>query len=137
MQRFSEFSAERQAVRTVEEWRAFCAKWFDLSAWPCKTSAQLASESLRKRGPIRLGGRQWSYTSWGIDLTPEARYEYCWTLHAVGDPLAFPHMKNRPTPPPGESWAQECPYCEISTDQIGEEVCPQCSRGLVYVYVSD
>lgn len=137
MQRFEEFSAERQCVRTVEQWRAFCAKWFDRSKWPPKGPEQLASESRRKQGPIRLGGRLWGYTSWGIDLTPEARYEYCWTLHAVGDPLTFPHMKDRPTPPPGESWAQECPYCEISTSQIGEEICPQCGRGLVYVYVSD
>jgi len=137
MQRIEEFRAERERVRTLEGWLAFQKKWFDTSGWPVKSSEQLAAESLGKRGPFVLRGRTWGYTTLTYDLTPEARYEYTWTWHTVGDPIKFPHLKDRPTLPPGEGWEQECPYCEISTRDLGEEECPICRRQLVYVSYAD
>ena len=137
MRKIEEFKAERERVRTLENWQAFQKRWFDTSHWPRKSRQQLATESLGKQGPFVLRGRTWSYSTTTYDLSPEARYEYSWTCHTVGDPLRFPHLKGRPEPPPGEWWEQECPYCEISTREIGEETCPQCRRELVYVYFSD
>ncbi len=128
MLRFEEFVAERRRVRTLEDWRAFATRWFDTSAWPIKSPEQRAAEALRKQGPVRLGGRLWGYTTWVYDLSPEARYEYFSTLRRVGDPIRFGAVD----PDSGERRAQECPYCEISTDEPGEAVCPRCGRDLVY-----
>lgn len=87
-------------------------------------------------GPVKLGGRSWSYTFGSYDLTPEARYEYCWTMAKVGSPLKFPHEAGRKKKPK-EGWRQECPYCEISTDELGEAVCPKCGRELADVRYAD
>ena len=83
---FEEFAAERRRVRTLEDWTAFAARWFDTSAWPLKPAEQRAAEAAHKRGPVRLGGRIWSYTTWVYDLTPEARYDANAELAAVRGP---------------------------------------------------
>ena len=135
MRRFAEFDAERRRVRTPEDWRVFASKWFDASSWPMKTPEQRAAESAHKRGPLRVGGRLWSYTSWVYDLSPDARYVYFSTLRRVGDPIRFPGSRAGAGGTAAGSdahSAQECPYCEISTAEIGDDLCPQCGRQLVY-----
>lgn len=128
MRQFQEFDAERRRVRTLADWKALAARWFDLPAWPTRSQEQRLAESAGKQGPVSLGGRRWSYTSWAYDLTPEARYEYFATLRRIGDPLRFPGTKAGP----GKAgWRQECPHCEISTDEPGDPVCPRCGRELI------
>ena len=105
MQRFKEFKAEHGCVRTLEDWAAFQRELFDTSAWPTKSPEQLTSESLGKKDVFVLRGRTWGYTTTTYDITPEARYEYVWTWHSIGDPVKFPHLKNRFELPPGENWA--------------------------------
>ena len=136
MRRFSEFIAERRRVRSVADWRAFQGKWFDQSGWPEKSPSQRAAESLNKSGPVEIGGRTWGHTSWIYDLTPEARYEYFSTLHSVGDPIRFPD-EARVAKTAENGWRQECPFDEISTDQLGDETCPRCGRQLLYVRYSE
>jgi hypothetical protein len=131
MRRLSEFRAERARVRTVDDWRAFTARWFDSTKWPKKSPAQLATESFAKRAPLDLGGRRWSHTTWAYDLTPEARYEYFAARHEVGLPLLFSVAED------GRGVTQACPFDEISTPQIGDETCPRCGRRLLYVRVAD
>ncbi|MBI4166661.1 MAG: hypothetical protein HY508_13100, partial [Acidobacteria bacterium] len=115
MTRFEEFKAERERVRTQEEWIAFRRKWFDTSKWPTKSPVQRAAESWQKTSAFELGGRRWGFTNWGYVLAPEARYEYFWTLHVIGDPLTFPHLRDQPERRPEDGWTQECHFCEIST----------------------
>jgi hypothetical protein len=131
MERFAEFDVERREVRTLEQWRNFAAKWFDRAQWPQKSPEQLQAESTNKQGPFSLGGRTWGYTSWVYDLTPEARYEYFATLRGIGDPLRFPDATRQPHRAE-DGWSQECPYCEISTTELREPVCPRCGRELIY-----
>jgi len=90
MKRHDAFDADRSAVKTVDDWEAFSARWFPTRDWPRKSAADLAAEAPRKRGPVALGQRKWWYTYWTYDLTPEARYEYFYTVATVGDPLRFP-----------------------------------------------
>jgi len=131
MERIAEFDKERRQLHTLEQWRTFAAKWFDTAQWPMKSPEQQKRESSYKQGPFTLGGRQWGYTTWVYDLTPEARYEYFATLRGIGDPLRFPEATNAPRRPE-DGWRQECPYCEISTSDLGDAVCPRCGRELIY-----
>ncbi len=48
------------------------------------------------------------------------------TVREIGDPIVFPAV---------QSYAS-C-YCEISTAELGDEVCPHCGRRLRYVQVAD
>ena len=137
MRRFDAFDADRRAVRTPADWRAFRDKWLDAAHWPMKTSEQRAAEARGKQGPVELGGRRWSYTTWVYDLTPEARYEYFLTLTTVGNPLLFMRGPDEPPTAPRRGWAQECPYCEISTAEIGDETCPRCQRLLLRTQSGD
>jgi hypothetical protein len=134
MRDFERFDAERNRVRDAEGFRALEARWFDTSSWPRKTPAQLADEAAHKRGPVQLGGRSWSFTSWVYDLTPEARYEYFRTRATVGDRVRFP---DRAQPTAGAGWAHECPHCEISTTDPGNDECPRCGRALIDVHYAD
>ena len=136
MQQFPEFDRERASVRTREQWIAFSRKWFDEKTWPRKTAEQMAADSQRKREAIRLNGRQWVYTQTVYDLSPEARYEYAFTLHDVGDRIRVPEIFAA-AKKPEDGWCQECPYCELSTRDIGDEKCPQCGRRLVFAYYGD
>lgn len=131
MQRFDEFTRERDQVRSVEDLEAFNRKWFTAAAWPTKTAEQYTQDQAHKRGPLKLGGRSWSYFSDGLDLDPVARYEIQFTLHQVGDPIVFPHMAGVPRDATA-GWVQECGYCEISTRELGDETCPRCGRKLYY-----
>jgi hypothetical protein len=131
MLQHEEYLAEKQRVRSVEDWQKFAAKWFDRSNWPEKDEAQLAEEAPLKRGPVRLGGRLWGYTFFIYDLSPEARCEYLTTVRTLGDPILFPDAANREKVPE-EGWSQRCPYCEISTYEMGDETCPQCGHALAY-----
>ena len=106
-----------------------------MRAVPLDQGQQRAVESAHKRGPLRVGGRLWSYTSWVYDLSPDARYVYFSTLRRVGDPIRFPGSRAGAGGTAAGSdahSAQECPYCEISTAEIGDDLCPQCGRQLVY-----
>ncbi len=118
MKQFAEFDADRQGVKTLEEWDYFSKKWFDQSNWPLKTPQQLAQEQSHKHSPLSLQGRLWGYTSYTYDISPEARYELFSTLSNVGDPIRFPHLMNIPKTK-DSPWTQQCPWCEISTEEIG------------------
>jgi hypothetical protein len=133
MRHLSRFREDRDRVRTVEEWRAFNARWFDVGKWPKKTHAQLKEEADHKRGPIDLGGRRWSYTTWVYDLTPAARYQYFAARQEVGLPLLFPEPRPKEGAPRDEGWSQSCPFDEITTAELGAEICPKCGRPLLYV----
>src|SRR5262245_35505463 len=136
--RIHDFDHHRRSLRSEQDWIEFVQKWFPTDSWPLKSPQQLSEESIRKAGPIELGGRSWVFTSWVYDLDPEARYEYFWTLVMVGHPLVFPNS-GRPSStdltPPG--WSQQCPYCEISTDERGDPTCPRCGRLLLWRYSGD
>lgn len=132
MTRFSEYSAEKSGVRTLDDWLHFKRRWFDPSDWPTLGAEQRLAESLRKRGPVRIGGRLWGYTFWTYDLTPEARYEYFATLRKIGNRFLFPDAAEDPS---DNRWQHECPHCEISTNEPGEPTCPLCQRPLVATYV--
>ena len=122
MKRRAAFDREREAVRTMEDWNQFETKWFDSKDWPRRPPPE------RREGLI-LGGRAWAPTFWVYDLAPEARYEYFFTLRTVGD------AARGWRPEPGqEGWRQECPFCEISTGDIGDATCPQCGRRLISVF---
>ena|SRR5579884_1921127 len=124
------FWADLRSVKTLPDWMRFQREWFDTANWPKKTSSQLAQESVRKRGPVTIGGREWSYTNWVYDLPPQSRYDYFWALRMVGAPLKFPDW--RASPKTAENgWRQECPFDEISTSEIGEPICPKCGRELI------
>jgi hypothetical protein len=136
MDRFSDYARELGRVGSLSDWIAFTKRWFDSCQWPRKTPEQRSDESRNKRGPVELGGRTWSYTSWVFDLTPEARYEYFSALHLIGDPLKFPDQFTRPKRA-ADGWRQECPFCEISTDQLADDQCPKCGHPLLYVQYSE
>jgi hypothetical protein len=136
MKRLDEFKADQNRIRTIQDWIAFTKKWFPRDQWPQKSKDQLAAESKSKMGPVSIGGRMWNYTFWSYDLTPESRYEYFWTIKKVGDPIRFPHEQYKEKRAEN-GWRQECPYCEISTDELGEATCPICARKLIYVGYAD
>ena len=135
-QHLKKFRADLAGVKTIEDWLTFQKEWFDTANWPKKSRDQRASESAKKRGPVKIGGRTWSYTNWTYDLSPEARYEYFWALRMVGAPLKFPDWHKSPKIA-ANGWRQECPYDEISTDGIGDSTCPKCGRKLVLTWYSD
>jgi len=126
-----QFQRDRKKVLSLDEWKAFYKKWLDTKSWPKKSPDVRREEGKRKRGPVWLGGRLWGFTNFNYDISPEARYEYFFALRTVGGPLKFPdEVELAKTAENG--FYQECPYCEIATDQIGEEDCPQCGRKLLY-----
>ena len=125
------YNADKAKVVTLEDWVAFSQKWFPWKTWPRKSDAQVRAEAPGKRGWLDLGGRRWSYVNYVYDLSPEDRYEYIYTERMLGDPLRFPQGKDDPKTA-DEGWAQQCPYCEITTTQIGADVCPQCGRKLAF-----
>jgi len=131
LREYGAFARERAEVRTVEEWTAFSRRWLDSSAWPTKTPEQYAQDQARKRGPVRLGGRSWSFFSDGLDLDPVARYELLATVHRVGSPIVFPHLAEAPREAEA-GWVQACGYCEMSTRELGDETCPRCGRPLYF-----
>jgi hypothetical protein len=136
MLHLDQFRKEREAVRTLDDWETFDKKWLDNTSWPTKTADVLREEGKRKRGPVSIGGRSWGFTDFNDDISPEARYEYFYTLATVGDPINFPDEKSVPKTA-DEGFRQECPYCEIWTDEIGDDVCPKCRRKLVFGRSSD
>lgn len=131
MQQWAQYLEEKNGVRTLDDWLAFRKKWFDYLRWPTKTPSQIQSEAKDKRSPVNMGGREWSRVSYAYDMSPAARYEYIATLKTLGDAIRFPDEAASPRTAE-EGWRQECPYCEIVTTEIGEEICPQCGRSLVY-----
>jgi hypothetical protein len=130
------YESEKAAIRTVEDWYAFNRRWFPTQKWPRKSDAQVRAESVNKRGPVDLGGRRWSNVTYSYDLTPEDRYEYVFTQRTIGDPLRYPE-EQATEKTPADGWAQECPYDEISTTQIGDMTCPKCGRRLVFTRRAD
>ena len=136
MRQFDEFLRERDQVRSVEDWIAFNRKWLDSSAWPRKTPEQCVQDQALKHGPVRIGGRNWTFISDGLDLAPIARYALLDTVHRVGDPIVFPHM-TAASRAASAGWVQECGYCEISTRELGEETCPRCGRQLYFANYSE
>ena len=131
MQRLDEFRKERASISTLDEWMAFAKKWLDTEDWLLKTAGQTEAEGMRKCGPVVLGGRKWVYTSWNYDVSPEARYEYFYTLRGFGDVVRFPEVRSVPKTAEN-GYRQECPYCEISTREIGGPTCPTCGRALIF-----
>ncbi len=127
----AEYENEKQQVKTEKDWIVFRNKWFDISNWPEKQADQLAKESLNKKGPLLIGGRKWGYRTLICDISPEARYEFCYTYYTVGYKFIFPEYMDEPKTA-RNGWSQECPFCEISTHEIGDEECPICKRKLIY-----
>jgi|GEM_PF-5454229 len=136
MIQFQKYSQEKQNIKTYNDWQKFKRKWFDKKNWPQKTPSQLAEESKNKIGPFKIGGRLWGYTTYIYDITPEARYEMFSVLRNLGEPLVFTDEKYIPKTA-NNGWSQDCPYCEISTTDIGDEICPKCSRKLLYALAAD
>lgn len=136
MTKFDEYQSEKGKVRTVADWIAFKKRWFDKADWPRLTPQQTQERSRHKRGPVEIGGRTWSYTNFAYDITPEARYEYFFTLSGIGAALAF-GITAAQAKTAERGWRQECPFDEISTDEIGDETCPKCGRKLVYTQYAD
>ncbi len=138
MKRFEEYNKEKQAIKTLEDWRRFKKKWFDWQNWPRKTAAQQREYEIKCKNPIQAGGRTWHHTLLLLDITPEARYEYSVTSDEIGFPLAFPNGIHKPQDLSNTyGWSQECPFDEIATDEIGDEICPVCGRKLIYVWTGD
>jgi hypothetical protein len=135
-QKFEEYSREKLQIKNLQDWAEFAKKWFPSVKWPRKTPQQLGCESQGKKGPIKLGGRVWSYETYAYDIKPEDRYEYIYTLKTIGDALRFPDEQIS-SKIASEGWRQECPFCEIETGEIGEDVCPLCGRKLVFKRYSD
>src|SRR5262245_35634992 len=127
----AQYMEEKKNVRTFRDWLAFSKRWFGTSGWPTKSPSQIEAEAKDRRSPVEIGGRYWSRVSYAYDISPEARYEYIATLRTLGDALRFPNEANAPRTA-AEGWRQECPHCEIVTDEIGDAVCPQCGRRLVF-----
>jgi len=136
MRHLAEFTVERGQVKTVEDWRRFSARWFNVASWPQKTDAELAAEQSSLRGPVTIGGRCWSPLFYRHAITREARYEYYATLHGIGDPLRFRHIMDVPRVE-GAMWSRECGYCALSTRESGSDTCPGCGRFLVWVFCAD
>jgi hypothetical protein len=137
MKAFDVFDRERRAIRTLEDWRAFQKRWFDHTNWPKKSKELITKEGIQKaKRPKVINGRRWSTTYFSYDLTPEARYEYCWTLTVIGAPLQSPNWNTAPRTVEN-GWRQECGYCEISTGSLGDDTCPQCGRPMYYAWYSD
>jgi hypothetical protein len=136
MREHAAYQSELSNVKTLPQWELFTKTWFDTSDWPKKSGEDIAKESERKKGPVSLGGRSWCFTNSAYDLTAEARYEYYYATHEVGSPLKFPLWRTSPKKA-ANGWRQECPYCEISTDEIGSPICPQCSRKLIFEWYSE
>ena len=57
-------------------------------------------------------------------------------LRNLGEPLIFTDENNIPKTTE-YGWSQDCPYCEISTTDIGDDICPKCGRKLLYDRVAD
>lgn len=135
---FKTFDFERRSLRSLKEWHAFRKRWFRDKDWPTKSSGQLRSEGVKQRRLISKirDGRRWAPGFWRIDLTPEARYEYFWTLYAIGSPLECTRWNTVPRTS-ATWWHQECGYCQISTWDLGGDICPSCGRTLYYVWAAD
>ncbi len=133
---FEKYNKEKQNIKTFDDWQKFNKKWFDKKNWPQKTSSQFAEDSKNKISPCQLGGRLWGYTTYIYDITPEARYEMFSALRNLGEPLIFTD-ENNITKTAEYGWSQDCPYCEISTTDIGDDICPKCGRKLLYDRVAD
>jgi hypothetical protein len=137
MKRFEEFDRERDAIRTEADWTAFVARWFDQTQWPLKPPETLNKEGLQKAAvPKVQEGRRWAPVFTHFDLTPEARYEYFWTINTVGNRFKFPQLKEEHRTAMG-AWVKECGFCEISTAEPGSDKCPQCRRPLYDVWAPD
>ncbi|MBI3552161.1 MAG: hypothetical protein HY077_06560 [Elusimicrobia bacterium] len=140
MKAFKTFDCERRSIRSLKEWYAFQKRWFRDEDWPTKSSEQLRSEGVKQRKLISRirDHRRWTAVVWMIDLTPEARYEYFWTRYVIGLRLEGPLWKKKPLQRTfAMGWHKECGYCQISTWDRGDDICPQCGRALHYVYVAD
>lgn len=131
MQQLDVFRAERDQARDLTGWKQFQRKWLNNATWPTKSDDQVRREQAGRVSPMRLGGRLWGWKGDRVDISPEARYEYFWTIEVVGRPLRFPDEATLPRTS-AQGFYQYCPYCEIMTDDIGPEECPTCARQLLY-----
>lgn len=131
-----QFRSDREEVRTLDDWKAFNKKWLIRISWPKKSPDVQRAEAQKKKGPVLIGRRLWSFTNFNFDISAEARYEFFFALRTVGWPLKFPDQVELPKTAEN-GFYQECPYCEIATTEIGEEICPQCERKLLYHRFSD
>jgi hypothetical protein len=131
-----EYEREKGLVSDLPHWAAFARKWFPTETWPRKGTRDATAVAPHPWEPLFLGGRKWRRVSYAYDISPEARYEYVYTKSTLGDPIKFPYEQNSPRTP-AEGWRQECPYDEIVTQEIGDDICPKCGRKLVFSRVSE
>ncbi len=138
MRSLRSFDRERRALRTAAEWYAFRMRWFDREKWPEKPRDQIGKELTEGHQLVSeiRDGRRWAPGIFTIDITPEARYHYFWTLNTIGQPLLDPRWSTiKKSPETG--WRQECGYCFISTQDQGEPTCPRCGRELYWQWVAE
>lgn len=129
MAHYDQFCEERKSVQTLEDWKVFSKKWLNNFSWPTKSAATLQEERTRKKGPVSIGGRSWGFTYRNDDISPETRFEYALTVNMFRT-LRFPGEESLPKTAEYHFY-QECPYCEIWTDEIGDNICPLCGRTLL------
>lgn len=130
MQEFEKFLEERSQIRSKEDWMSFQKKWLDNRSWPMKSPEQRRFEYNHYDFPKQIKGRLWGYIEFNDDISPECRYEYCWTLSVIGRKFKFPEEIDLPKTREN-GFFQYCPFCQISTSEIGKDICPQCSRQLL------
>ena len=134
---FTAFKRERRSIRNLGEWRKFKKRWFgDRDSWPDKPGGKGAREQidrLRLIAGVR-DGRCWTPWYFVVDLSPEARHQYFWTLNTIGAPLENSNWKTIPRTR-DNGWQQECGYCGIATSDLGENKCPKCAREMYYQWV--
>lgn len=136
MKKFPIYSVEKDKIRSLEDWLVFRNKWFDVENWPKKTKKQYEKESVEFEDFISSDGRNWWSKKYFYDIDKEARYEFETTNHDIGYLYMFPDSVNQDKTEK-DGWMQECPYCGIVTNEIGNEFCPKCSRKTIFIYAGD
>ena len=138
MKSFKTFDRERRSLRTAKQWHAFRKRWFDSENWPEKSKDRLGRHWDKQQKLISKirDGRRWAPGLWIVDLAPEARYHYFWTLWVIGSPLLDSRW-NEIRRTPETRWWQECGYCQISTQDFGDLTCPVCRREMYWTWVGD
>jgi hypothetical protein len=138
MIRYREYCDDKERLRTLADWTEFNRKWFVGQGWPEKSRTPEECYSAKNPNRFQAGARSWFRVFHSEDITPEARYEMDVTSATIGLPLVFPNGIHVPDHAQASwGWSQECPFDEISTTDLGADVCPLCARKLIYRWTGD
>ena len=124
------FNLALEKVNDSLSWIDLRKNWLNSDNWPKKSQETLAIESKKKKRPIEKNGRRWSHTYYYLDIDAETRYQYI----AITTKYLNKYIFNVPIdhkPVSRDGWVQDCPYCEVSTSEIGDDNCPFCNRKLI------